>query len=260
MSTKIHDGYRLTGLVPTPAFFAMIADLRARLEVVYERAYRAALVEEAVIHADRLLLGEGPSSHMADLPLADSSPLLCASFYIDKVWRESLVQGATLPQFDFQCEVFFLVDPSDQDSLYAIFSASRKDYREEWEATAGVEPWPYWDNVDRPDDVTDTEWEHRRDTWDRVIGWDVIQDRCVTWSLLGDSHVFSDAFDLEWLPPLLPDRATRARWVAERQVYARMSQSVGDVIAARDARAVEIEPHLAELTPEMLRLLPGVVL
>lgn len=44
------------------------------------------------------------------------------------------------------------------------------DYEKMWFESSGVTPWGYWNNTDRPHDVSEQEWEERRNTWDKILG------------------------------------------------------------------------------------------
>lgn len=258
MSTNIHNGYRLVGVEAPAALFALLADLRRRLDVVYEAAYLRAVVEIAVAHADRLLLGDAMDEEMKDLPLADSSPLFCASFHIDRVWREVIRRGRRAPELDFQCEVFLYADPTSRSPLYGLLVTERDDYRQAWEETPGVEPWPYWNSTDRPCELSPQEWEDRRETWDRVLGRQGRMAGAMTWALLGDSHHISPLPGGALTAPFMPDRATRARWVARRRIVLSPLDTPGEEWrAAFEELAADIEPTLPDITPEMLRVLPG---
>ena len=170
MSTKIYNGYRIAstdGARPDP--FAVIGDLRPRLTETHRRAGAELLADLAArIHND----GEA----------SDSPPIVDAWMQLNKLTKELADSPYRNGGMDLDFSVSFHTDPADATVLYAMLFTEREDYRETWEATPGVEPWPYWNNCDQPDDVTDEEWDVRRDTWDRVIGWDPPALRGLHWT------------------------------------------------------------------------------
>ena len=53
-----------------------------------------------------------------------------------------------------------------------------------------VEDYHYQDQCDKPEHIPDEEWEHRRKTWDELIGYDAISDR-------GFSYTFCSGKDID---------------------------------------------------------------
>lgn len=66
--------------------------------------------------------------------------------------------------FDHAATVTIMRCPDDPDHLYGVVYAEQAALRDAVLATG--EPYPYWDNTDRPDDVDETEWELRAGRWE----------------------------------------------------------------------------------------------
>jgi hypothetical protein len=43
-------------------------------------------------------------------------------------------------------------------------------YQSLWESKLFVQAWGYWNNTDKPDEVSAEEWRYRRKVWDKILG------------------------------------------------------------------------------------------
>ncbi len=264
MSTKIHNGYRITGPDGSrPDPFAFATQLRAALWPVYETAFTRALVLAAVTAIDD---AEYAAAHATEMPdPVPGHPLADAWLHLHDMQKMIDDTQRRHPDADFQCDVTLLADPDDPTGpLYALLYTERPIYQAMFESLPGVEPWPYWNNTDRPEKLTDEEWEHRGDTWDRVIGSDAPITRGLNWRLIGrydgcdPTRVRARAADF------VPDRAHRARRLAADLVPVVVTDDTGapveplrfrrreDISADRAALAAELEPSLSEITVDRL--------
>lgn len=256
MSTKIFNGYRISDCAHTAHLFQFVTDLRAALLPVYRAAYAALVAELAVSAADGGWL---------DIPddwglFGDGlwSPLAYADMAATKAHQEIRRTGRRAPAFDLQCEVGMVPDPADPRTAYALLYTERDDYREVFEAQPGVRPWPYWNNVDRPDDVTEAEWDERREVWDRVLGDEAPARRGLCWEMIGDHHQFLVTDVAEEIAAVLP-RLTevRARRLAGQRITDWLPEQGYAVLRERVwALVPEIVPTLRQWTVDELRRLP----
>lgn len=67
--------------------------------------------------------------------------------------------------FDFKISVFPL-----KDKILLLVFNEKNEYYKCIEETKEIKPYPYWDNTDKPDELTDEEWDTRRKEWDEVFG------------------------------------------------------------------------------------------
>jgi hypothetical protein len=250
MSTKIHHGYRLVDPIDdahTVDPFLVIEDLRVRLAEVWPKRWAEVATVRAVAMVDRARLDH------AELP---GSPILKvwgdlhdARRYIEKV-------GARDPEVDFQCEVTFLQDGFLREGdggggNYALLFTEQEDYIAAWNDIPAVQPWPYWNNTDRPDDVTEDEWEHRREVWGRILGWNAPATRGLSWKFLGNY----DSVDLNAVRPdveaCIPSPWMRAQKLAKNRVMP---------VRIVDGQALlrvgnDLDAYKAELAAERARIL-----
>jgi hypothetical protein len=257
MSTKIFNGYRL----PRDAPLAFVAELRSALEPVYREAYLALSASVAAWAVDGLIRGDlsqpsdDPLGKLQAMLMEQRSPSVFAMLVLEEFHDQIRKTGRRQPRFDLEFELTLLPDPDDPSLVYAMIFTERDDYRSAFEGLSGVEPWPYWNSSDRPDEVTEAEWDVRRDTWGRVLGADPPALRGLGWTLVGTRHRhLASRADLA---ARLPSRHERARMIAERSVT---GWAIEDGFSALTAlvrqRAGEIEPSLREITEENLLLVP----
>ena len=223
MSTKLHHGWRLRlggGPTAVPRF---VSKARAALLPTYQNLWQRAAVAGAVSVVDANRLGL-PIEWLPDQKFG--SPLFEMGQWLDRQHTGDRTQR----RIDFGFEAVFLADPANEQWVYALVYTDQEPYREVWQRLPGVSSYPYWDNTDPPDDVTDHEWRQRRDVWDRVVGWDAPAVRGVTWTLLGDqldTCGWAGIVDRwsQFVPDVTARRQTLAQMTAGQQLLATPSLS-----------------------------------
>jgi hypothetical protein len=212
MSTKIYNGYRLTSMT-LPELARWLHDIRRRLAREQARLIRAQLRTLAVFFCDTGVLATDPAAWQQQLlSHAARTGQIPTHLTADTFWRTSPFSYALWtcadrqeavhqtqqrdPQYDWSAEACFFVEG---EHLYATFYAEQPTYQEIWAAMPGVEPWPYWNNTDRPPDVSAREWAHRAAVWQRVMPG-VPLDRALHAVLVPANGVFQ---------PMTPERLLR---------------------------------------------------
>jgi len=66
------------------------------------------------------------------------------------------------PDCDFYCEV--VLKPI-KDKILCILIAEKDIYKKAWESIPGVKPYFFWDNTDKPTDISNDDWQKRGDDW-----------------------------------------------------------------------------------------------
>ena len=164
MSVKVHDGYvwegpgGMDGLLGVLDRFAAVA-AAACLEAT-ARQHAAA----ACRHLDRGALGRDTGGDLAE-ELADGRGLLAAiRDHADNRRSGTLAKGRRSPDHDWECTVVVYPLPG-HPPLVRLVAEKYEVYTPGFVALHGIRPWPFWDNTDRPGDVTEVEWETRRAAW-----------------------------------------------------------------------------------------------
>jgi len=70
--------------------------------------------------------------------------------------------------FDIQCSM--TLHPSQGSILALLFNNDQKGYEKLFQRIVGAKPLPYWDNTDKPKELTDRQWRARGRRWDKALG------------------------------------------------------------------------------------------
>lgn len=117
-------------------------------------------------------------------------------------------QICTGPAFDFQNELVIL--PSDDKILLLAFGdklenilqqilQSKKKIDREFRNKYGFEYYGYWNNVDKPDNLSYKKWNARGDEWESVLAPDYIPSKHGICSEIISQEQFFDEMDLYFL-------------------------------------------------------------
>ena len=210
MSTKVHNGYRLTaGTDP----FAFIVSARAVLDPVRDR------LDARILATAATALLDAATRDGADYP-----PSALASAFLAHDDEQSKLTKTDRRENPNRFELAIVADDQTGRAGVLIY-AERPELIDAFEALDAVEPYPYWNNSDQPDDVTDTEWDQRRDFWDRTVGSRPPAEQGLSWMLRGayDAGMISltGAFSGAVSPLIAAEAPTagdRARGLAQRAV------------------------------------------
>lgn len=253
MSTKIYNGYRVHGIDRPADLFAFLDTYRTDALDEYRRTFTQALCIAAARLVDEIDLGK-------DVELRANSPLLTAWHIFQDAHNEIARTGHRNPRMDFGVELALLADPDNPTGpLFALLYTEQQGQVDVFTRQNQVEAWPYWNNTDRPGDVTADDWDQRRDTWNRALrGKHVPAEAGVTWKLLSDGHEmpFLVGDGIALIAESIPTLEERARVIAADQVVA---EAVGmvepeEIRQRRDKRAAELAVRLRETLDEgMLR-------
>lgn len=189
MSTRIYNGYRL----PSGANLAQLgSQLADRMQPVWRRAAVAAtvLVGTALVgvRQDGRASKTPPSAAAMTKAVAAISsnqlqpkdvPIL---FACSTVWAQAaaIVEALqerlsrpnalrVLPALDLTAQAWFVPDPRGGRWTYATWYSEIPEFQQIWESIPGLQPWPYWNNTDRPANLSDRQWGYRGRVWDRVL-------------------------------------------------------------------------------------------
>jgi len=89
--------------------------------------------------------------------------------YLDKAWKRVLKehQGRQTSEYDYRCEIGC---KQGRNKILALLFCGNRTLTEAWESIEGVEPYPYWNNTDHPEEMTRKQWEARGKEWDVALG------------------------------------------------------------------------------------------
>lgn len=199
MSTKIHSGYILA---PGTDPFEFSRRLRQAMDPIRDRL-DAAL-------AARLIAERLDRSILAGEPLAGDAPVKA---YLE--WRKEQegLKESERGHDPHRFEASIGDDPAT-GRLHLLVFADKSEYEEALEDVEGVEEYGYWNNTDRPEGVSEEEWDARRDAWGRVMPSGVPIEHMLSFTLRGKYSpgmlsLVSDRSPL--VPELAPGPVERAR-------------------------------------------------
>lgn len=282
MSTKIHGGHRVDLDTWNGNLFAFHAAARAACLDAYRELYLSRLVPLACLVADRLAHDDqyprlrddwdrdlGGASFAAIATEARVTPLQWATHYLEDCWTHVNRTQRRNPTYDLQVRLSYVADPDDARYAYLLVGTEHADaYYPALRALDGVEEFAYWNNTDRPEDVTDEQWDERAAIWGRVLPYsgDVAS---LSWEH-PEPHglVRTPKADGVALERYLPDAEARARALV-RQIpldpidgavdgdgVPNMGKVADAMIAHRDRHLPVVLAALPEVTIETLRTRP----
>lgn len=205
MSIVIADGWRLR-VSSLAGFHRFLDRFRAAATAKSREMVAAAVARQAAASIDRRALGFDTSG---------ASAFVDAWRRVEHAFRKVKLDGERNPAFDFEFDACVL--PGGKHPL-AIVYTEQEAYREVWASMPETEFYPYWNNTDRPDGVSASEWRRRARAWDRALGPAGVPAR--------RGHSF-ELIGLNLAPPTveevvaaLPDPATRLRKLAADRLIA----------------------------------------
>jgi hypothetical protein len=217
MSTKIYNGYRLRA-ASLRSVDRIINRFRARAVPVLREAAVRRIVEVAVRLIDVRALGRQTDA------AADEPPILYATTTVGEAYRKIYTTSKRDPYHDFDCHICVV---SAKRATLALLYTENHDVTKLWERTRGVEPFPYWNNADQPEDVSPRAWRARGRIWEQAVGHATPATCGYTTELLGIYGLPNPT--AEEMLRLAPDVDTRARSFAFDDVVGKRAMDEGKV-------------------------------
>lgn len=177
MSTKIYNGYYLNkcSLDRLQAFCMRIRD---RMEPVFEMLYASKVMKEAVDIIDEgALLNAGlyvrrdiDKEVLRAIDNPKSSRLWSAMWMVHERSNKIKETMKRDTAYDFDCQITFI--PIKDKILAMVFTEQRllEEVFSGHLSIAGpqVHEYGYWNNSDKPDSISEEEWDKRAQDWDEV--------------------------------------------------------------------------------------------
>lgn len=157
MSVKIYSGFKFSS--------GSLQDLQSfltRWREVLKPLHRAEL---AAVHA-RIATETFDHSLVSPKSKAGKTPLLEAFNSVMDRQREIKKTGYRDCEVDFDFEVSIM--PHGR-KVYGIIYTERGKWRDLFMDQPEISDFSYWDNSDRPDSITQREWNHRYKVWDQIL-------------------------------------------------------------------------------------------
>jgi hypothetical protein len=260
MSTKLHHGWRLKGVTMLD-LLGRLFKLRdavqevARQKIAREQAARVAnLIDGVRIRGRRYSLPKD------DKPYKGSSVLSHVAIQMmdetRKAYRSSLRSASAR-----ECNV--TVHPIGQlDFLVLLFDDGNPEYKEAFKEYVRAEPFPYWDNTDPPEDMSDSEWAARGDLWSTALGNGVPAENGYSFNCMVENSVPVPrlAETLAAMPSVAERRKSAATDLVTTQIYRRIRKNKEDLGSLWTAfRRTTTTPEGHRLVQEKLKEIRGAI-
>lgn len=157
MSVKIYSGFKFQS--------GSLQDLQAFLmkwRQILKPLHRAEL---AAVHA-RIATDTFDQSFIDPKSNAGKTPLMEAFHSVMDRQREIKKTGYRDCEVDFDFEVSVM--PHGRN-IYGIIYTERGKWRDLFMSQPEISDFSYWDDTDRPDDITERRWRHRYKVWDTIL-------------------------------------------------------------------------------------------
>jgi len=207
MSTKIYNGYKMPKSLELLQDFIM--DFRDKAEKVVMHDLTKLTAEMTSYNVDRFFFNSLKEPELADSALQKVMRLIDDEYSKIKKTKERN------PTYDFECEISVLV-PKGSDKILLLLFTEQKNLKSLFESYEFIDEYSYWNNSDKPDDISDVEWGQRKIDWDKALpGSGVPARNGLSFELIG-----------EWLPMIdvseviknMPSFEDRCKKVAKERV------------------------------------------
>lgn len=186
MSTKIYDGFRLR----TPSIRALNAILQTAREQLSERCQEEFLEmygQYVAAYADARIAGIKITAQVGRKRYDRMPEYVDATTFPSGIaWQEFWDAQSNIrlthernPSYDFECEISLY--PGSPWTFAIIYSEPSRAYRDVWAEIPGVEPYAYWDNTDKPEELSSRAWKRRGDQWNKRLA-----TKSLDWTLNGE--------------------------------------------------------------------------
>lgn len=219
MSTSITNGYNFG----EQDVFTLSRAIRELFKPVLLEAIHSHPVANAVEMYDKLqsgnekLIQEVYRAAKA-LGIDDSEPLTWFDLYrvaVDKDRQDEFWD----PQHEHNLEVAYLKDEKTENIFVLVYGS--RESREYFDSVYSEHEYFYWNNTDRPKELSEAEWDERKATWDRLVGYNSPKVSGLTMTVM-DSYEIAPrlAYYEDGNSFRLPDMESRVRVLARNLVAA----------------------------------------
>lgn len=196
MSTRIYTGFKLP--VPIEQAIPYLKECKQKLLPFVQESFREGQKKTIVELAARIKIDEDPNeiifeSMIPDLSLPNTKkflretinkPLLWAHD-LGRVWEEQaeFCKARTDINYDFYFHLNLCLYPYEGETYGVAFGADK--IIEKFQALPEVMDFHYQNQTDKPDEISEEEWEHRGKVWDDILGYTRFSENAFQYCLFG---------------------------------------------------------------------------
>jgi hypothetical protein len=216
MSTKIFTGF-FVNTINMRSALTILESAKQKMRAVAAEKYKREMARIIAHIIDAGTLGTGNVPELSETSLktlTDTGSVTvepsheATMIYLES--RKTVKGGTRSPFLDFTCSMTLI--PRNGFCLGILYCEQQEFYSILLKEKC-VREFGYWNNTDKPDNVTSAQWRHRRDTWDAAFKKSPIPSLVgFTTELFGEYEWPADP--TEWktmmtFAPTLEDRAQR---------------------------------------------------
>lgn len=163
MSTKIYNGYMI-GNCSLAELHIFVMKARQILDNVRENMYQKLVINWITNKIDRLTLNLLDEQKIIEEEGCCLQTL--ARNYIIKQIKEIKQTGGRDSEYDIDYN--FSIIPI-KDKILILIYFEREEFIEAWEGMEEVNDYPYWNNTDPPEELSDELWNKREKDWEEAL-------------------------------------------------------------------------------------------
>jgi hypothetical protein len=173
MSIKIYNGYKITyiSLYGLREFCLKTKEKMDKIAHVFIMENTASI--SSALLDDLIIMGEEQFNikyyELLDIPnptnIREWSPLRISERILQRLMSEASLSDFK-DEYDIRCSACFI--PIEGKTL-ALLYTQHKEYEKLWRESDEVECYEYWNNTDKPCDVSYDEWKTRKQDWDSAL-------------------------------------------------------------------------------------------
>ena len=185
MSTKIYGGFRITqpGATDFMGLQALLNELSAKITEVARTETNKHVLRSAIDRFDQDSLRKAGLIKASETKEDGRDPdedarggyITCAILRLLERTAKVEQTHQRDPSIDMECEVVLFPHES---GLYGIAYAENRAIENAFFASEGIERFAYWNNTDRPDDISDDDWVSRGRLWHELLPGSGVPAEC----------------------------------------------------------------------------------
>jgi len=216
MSTKIYTGFRF--VEPTLLkLYGWINEFRTELRPVVETAHKRWVTTLAVRKLDMDTLDNA----------ALSKPKYLQDAYDEFTRRVKEIRRTKVRDSDVDYELELSILPMSARKVLGIVFCEQQDMVNLWMGKQFVEDYAYWDNTDKPDEVTEAQWEKRGKDWNDALPGVGVPSMCGFTADCVDKNYHLKVYDMDVVLDAVPPLMQRSRWAAAPLAFQIMCRQQG---------------------------------
>lgn len=174
MSTKIYNGYRFDKDYSLRELDTLLMNLKKEVQEKADEEYVLSVLNELIYVFDcKQIFGEDIAKkrmleYRKDEPntLNFLTALYDIVFYVDEKIRQSKISSRRDFKWDYNCEIHIM--PTKEKLLFTLYT-EKDEFKEIIESRPFIKEYIYQNQTDKPDEISDEEWDERARDWDEAI-------------------------------------------------------------------------------------------